>query len=95
MITQYEYDRLIAMHRNISFTSEELDFLLELTHRFVDANARVCKTCSSSVYEFKSKIYGWFNQNKEMIQAQLIKVDNEISALEKAEIEVKNYSDEK
>jgi hypothetical protein len=72
-MTEHDYNRLTAMHRNISFTNEELDFLLLMTHTYVDKNARVCRTCSSSVYEFKSKIYSWFSQNQQAIYEQIIK----------------------
>jgi hypothetical protein len=67
MITQQEYDRLKALHRNIAYTQEEMNFLIKVAKENVDPNVRVCPTCNSSISDFKQKLYGWFLNNEEEI----------------------------
>jgi len=95
MITEEEYNRMIAMHRSISYTSEEITFLLNMTHRFVDEHMKVCPTCNASISALKQKIYGWFLNNKEAIEAELFPKEPKIDDFNKAKEEVKKYTDEK
>ncbi len=70
-ISEYEFDLLKRLKKNISYTPSEIDFLLEITKRFINKDARACYTCSNSIKDFKQTIYTWFNANEEKIKAQI------------------------
>lgn len=71
-ITQEEFDRLQALKPAVSYTQEEVEFLLDITQRKVDINQRVCFTCSSSISDLKQTLYSWFNENEQIIIDELL-----------------------
>lgn len=84
-ITKIEYDKFKSMHRNISYTPEELQWLLEQTKKHIDIHARICTSCSASLGAFIQKIYGWFLNNEQIILDQF--EQEKIEQFEKEKIE--------
>lgn len=70
-MTQEQFDRLQALKPSVSYTQEEVSFLLDMTNIFVDQYARVCFTCSSSISDLKQTLYGWLNENEQTIINEL------------------------
>lgn len=70
-ITEYEFNLLTKLKRNYSYTPTEAEFLQEMADRFLDEKTRICATCTSSINEFKQKLYSWYNAKKEIIETQL------------------------
>lgn len=93
-MTRQELDRLKSLKPNISYTQDEVSFMLEVTQQNVDPHARVCTSCSSSIAELKQKLFGWLGNNEQTLLEAIEAKENEDqkSQLEKIQQQVKNYT---
>lgn len=83
LLTRQEWNRLVALKPFVHYTQEEVAFFLRIGAEFVDPNiSQKCHTCPGSNVNVKQVVYSWFNEQKNLIDDQLKKLEAESNATE-------------